>query len=166
MTLEATLTDEVRTVGSQLQCDRCFLYLRFPETGMGRVPFCWRRDDSIPLIYDANWKPEPSSLPEEDPMFAAALQTKPAIFVEDVETAPANVLNRAFERENFGHRALVHAHLVQEQQLWGVLQPCVFGRPRPWSQGDRTFIQQAVERITPLAVAYVKQHQSDREPLE
>jgi hypothetical protein len=47
--LEKTLTASDRpddvynallpVLGEVLQCDRCFLYLRNPETRMGRVPF-------------------------------------------------------------------------------------------------------------------------------
>ncbi|WOD37555.1 GAF domain-containing protein [Nodosilinea sp. E11] len=156
----ALVMEEVLAMlGQQLRCDRVFLYLRSPETHLGRVPFCWRKQRSVPLIYDPDWKPEAPSLATEDPMFAAALQAQPSIFVEDVERASPEVLNREFERETFGHRALVHAHLCSAQTLWGVLQACVFGVPRVWSQGDRQVIDQAVAWLTPLALAYVQAHQ-------
>lgn len=138
-----------------LECDRAFLYLRNPQTKMGRVPYCWCKDASIPEVYDPDWKPEPDSLVREDPMFAAAVRTDPSIFVEDVETASPEVLNVEFERENFGHRALVHAHICHDNQLWGVLQPSVFGRPRVWSDRDRYLISEVVQRIRPIVVAYV-----------
>lgn len=146
----------VTLVGETLRCDRCFLYLRHPATRRGKVPFCWRRQDHIPLVWDADWKPEPDTLAEEDPMFAAALQTAPSIFVEDVETASPDLLNRTFEQENFGHRALIHAHLCQDGQLWGVLQPCVFHHPRTWTDRDRQFIATVETAILPLAIAYVQ----------
>jgi len=88
-------------------------------------------------------------------MFAAALQAKPSIFVEDVETADQSTLNQQFERENFGHRALVHAHLCQHDQLWGILQPCVFEHPRAWSESDQNLIHYLVNRLTPFAIQYV-----------
>jgi len=88
-------------------------------------------------------------------MFAAALQAHPSIFVEDVETADAETLNRQFERENFGHRALIHAHLCDHNQLWGILQPCVFEHPRQWSPTDHALIQDMVGRLTPYAIQYV-----------
>lgn len=143
-------------LGRTLDCDRCFLYLRDPQTAMGRVPYCWRRESQYPEVYDPDWKPEPANLSEDDPMFAAALATTDSIFVEDVETAPPDVLNRDFEQEQFGHRALIHAHLCQSGALWGVLQPCVFGRPHVWTADDRQLIHQIVQHITPLAVAYVQ----------
>ncbi len=123
---------------------------------MGKVDYCWLRNPDIPLVQNIHWKPEPANLPEEDPLFAAALRTEPSIFVEDVETADPKVVNREFERRDFGHRALIHAHLCFENQLWGVLQPCIFGNKRVWSQSDRAVINQVVTKIAPLAVAYVK----------
>lgn len=89
-------------------------------------------------------------------MFAAALRTDPSIFVEDVETASPQILNRQFEQESFGHRALIHAHLCQDNQLWGVLQPCLFGRPRVWTEEERQSIHQIVQAITPNAIAYTQ----------
>ncbi|HEY9606051.1 MAG TPA: GAF domain-containing protein [Allocoleopsis sp.] len=143
-------------LGEVLQCDRCFLYLRNPQTQMGKIVYCWCQSDRVPKLTDPDWKAEPASLPNEDPLFAAALRTEPSIFVEDVETASPEVVSRDFERENFGHRALIHAHLCHEGQLWGILQPCVFEQPRVWTKRDRSIITQLEPKITPLAVAYVK----------
>jgi GAF domain-containing protein len=139
-----------------LECDRCFLYLRNPHNNIGKIAYCWLRSPQYPDVSDSEWKEEPESLPKEDPLFAAALRTEPSIFVEDVETASPEVVNLAFERENFGHRALVHAHLGQDGVLWGILQPCVFGKPRLWNEFDHFVITQVTEKITPLAIAYVK----------
>lgn len=139
-----------------LNCDRCFLYLRNPETKFGKTPFCWCRSEEIPDVTNTQLKQEPATLSQQDPLFAAALRTEPSIFVEDVETASPNVVNRDFEEKNFGHRALIHAHLCQDGQLWGVLQPCVFGQPRRWSESDRTLIEQVIQIITPVAITYVK----------
>jgi GAF domain-containing protein len=150
------LSSLMTPVGKFLQVDRCFLYLRNPQTQLGRVPFCWTRDAGIPTIYDEDWKPEPDSLPDEDPMFAAALKAEPSIFIEDVEATDPEILNVQFEKENFGHRALIHGHLCHDGQLWGVLQPCVFGRSRIWSKDDRAAIERLIQETTPIAVAYFK----------
>lgn len=139
-----------------LQCDRCFLYLRNPQTHTGKTAYCWLRSPQYPDVTDSDWNKEPASLPKEDPLFAAALRTEESIFVEDVETANPEVVNLAFEQKNFGHRALVHSHLCQDDMLWGILQPCVFGKPRVWTEFDRSVIAQVEKKITPLAVAYVK----------
>jgi GAF domain-containing protein len=49
-TPEALFTALMPALGEALECDRCFLYLRDPQTQMGRVPFCWGRDASVPII--------------------------------------------------------------------------------------------------------------------
>lgn len=152
---ESFFEELMPVLGEFLQCDRCFLYLRNPQFSIGRVPFCWVRSPEIPNIYDETWKLEPEALLTEDPMFAAAAQAKPSIFVEDVETASPEVLNRDFERENFGHRALIHAHLCQDGQLWGILQCCIFAQARTWTQRERKAIEEVVDTITPIAVTYV-----------
>jgi len=151
---EALFAALIPAVGLYLECDRCFLYLRHPNTGMGKVPFCWIRHNDIPMIEDEGWKLEPSSLSKCDPMFAAALRTEPSIVIEDVETASPDILNKQFESENFGHRALIHAHICHGGELWGVLQPCIFDRPRQWTQLEQAAIAQLVQAITPSAVAY------------
>ena len=143
-----------------LQCDLCFLYLRNPQTKLGKVDFCWRRSPEFPDIKDSQWKQEPASLSQEDPLFAAALRCDSSVFVEDVETARKDVVNKAFEQQNFGHRALIHAHLCNDGALWGILQPCIFGKPRVWTETDRSIIAQLEAKLTPLAVAYVQANQS------
>jgi hypothetical protein len=70
------------------------------------------------------------------------------------------VLNRDFERRTFGHRALVHAHLVDEaQQLWGILQPCVFGHPRHWTPAERAYLEAALPLLLPVVQAYMSGQQ-------
>ncbi len=151
-----SLNDLMSAIADYLQSDRCFLYLRDPETRLGRVPFCWTRSSDVPVVYDEDWKPEPESLGDDDPMFAAALATKPSIFVEDVTTASPNTLNAQFEKENFGHRALIHGHICYDHQLWGVLQPCMMTQPRRWSDAEKATIAQVIDRITPIVVQYVE----------
>lgn len=153
---DAVFSALLPALGEVLQCDRCFLYLRNPHTKIGKIPYCWRRREQYPDVTDSEWKEEPESLPNKDPLFAAALRTEESIFVEDVETASSEVVNRDFEEKNFGHRALVHAHLCQDGLLWAILQPCVFGQPRVWTEFDRKAIAQIEKKIAPLAVAYVK----------
>ncbi|AII54198.1 GAF domain-containing protein [Hymenobacter sp. APR13] len=147
----AALTQVLELVGQALAADRCFLYVRNPAAGRGRIALCWRRHDAIPNpIHD--WQNDTTDLPQEDPLFRAALAAKASVFVEDVETAPPTVLNRAFEHKTFGHRALIHAHITEHGQLWGILQPCLFGQPRPWTADERA----AIESILPLLVVPIK----------
>jgi GAF domain-containing protein len=84
------------------------------------------------------------------------LRVEDSIFVEDVETASPEVVNVEFERQNFGHRALIHAHVIRDGQLWGILQPCVFDAPRIWSESDRALINLVIEHLTPTVVQYVQ----------
>ncbi|MBD1850453.1 GAF domain-containing protein [Leptolyngbya sp. FACHB-711] len=137
-----------------LNVDRCFLLLRNPDTRIHRV-ICWRRDPNLPDTSTDGWQPE-DEWEKDDPMFAAALATQPSIFIEDIETASPDRLNRDFERQYLGHRALVHAHVCQNQQLWGILQPAVFGHPRMWSKADRETIDRVVEMLIPIVVESVK----------
>ncbi len=145
-------------VGEWLQCDRCFLYVRHPPTKRGKVSHCWRRSAQFPDLKSTAWQQEPRSLPEADPLFRAALQAKPSVFVEDVETADPEVVNREFEQAHFGHRALVHAHLIQNGLLWGILQPCIFGQARIWSALERQIILELEQFMTPFAISYVNQY--------
>ncbi|PLZ43943.1 hypothetical protein CBP21_09570, partial [Fischerella thermalis WC246] len=103
---------------------------RNPQTKLGKIVHWWRRNQQIAEITDTDWRLEPESLPTEDPLFAAALRTDPSVYVEDVETASPEVINKEFEHQNFGHRALIHAHLCQDGQLWGILKPEIFGQKR------------------------------------
>ncbi|OUL21885.1 GAF domain-containing protein [Nostoc sp. T09] len=153
---DAVFTAILPAIGEVLQCDRCFLYLRNPQTKWAKVAYCWRRNEAIPDITDSDWRRDPESLPQEDPLFAAALRNDPSVYIEDIETASPEVVNKEFERQSFGHRALIHAHLCQNHQLWGILQPAVFGKKRVWSEFDRAFVTQLESQLTPLAVAYIK----------
>jgi GAF domain-containing protein len=151
---EALFAALLPTVCEVLQTDRCFLHLRNPYTRMYQN-LCWRRSPDLPDTSTVGWKPE-QPWEQEDPMFAAALRTAPSIFVEDIETASPDVLNVEFERKYLGHRALIHAHIPHDGLLWGILQPCIFDRPRVWSEFDRTVTAQLTEKLAAPVVAYVK----------
>lgn len=152
-----TLDQVVQTVGSSLNADRCFLYVRQPDQARGRTAFCWRKNDQVPdkNTIQPDWQPDTTDLPAEDPLIRAGLAMKPSVYVDDVEMAAPDVLNREFERETFGHRALIHAHIQQDGQLWGILQPCVFGSPRHWTDGEKAQIEAILPRLQPVIRAYV-----------
>lgn len=136
-----------------LNVDRCFLEVRQPIDRRYRI-FCWRRSDRFPDLTTDGWQPE-QPWEREDPLFAAALRTEPSIFIEDIETASPDLLSLDFEHQ-FGHRALVHAHIHQSGTLWGILQPCVFDRPRVWSPFDRALIHSLTDRLLPWVKAYAQ----------
>ena len=153
---DAVFSALLPALGEVLKCDRIFLYLRNPQTKIGKTPFCWRRSSEYPDVTTSDWQKEPESLADEDPLFAAALHTKPSVFVEDVETANPAVVNKDFEHKSFGHRALIHAHLCENDSLWGILQPEIFGQPRTWTEFDYFVIDEVTKRITPLVIDYVQ----------
>lgn len=154
-TPDQTLNGVVKAVGTALGADRCFLYVRQPDRQHGRIAFCWRKDDTIPDVIQPDWQPDTTDLPREDPLIRAGLAMQPSVYVDDVETAGPEVLNQEFERKTFGHRALIHAHIQQDGQLWGILQPCVFMGPRHWTEIEKTHVEAALTRLQPVIEAYV-----------
>ncbi|SOD99556.1 GAF domain-containing protein [Spirosoma fluviale] len=152
-----TLNKVVECVGTALKADRCFLYVRQPDQGLGRTAFCWRKNESIPdkNTIQPNWQPDTDALPAEDPLIRAGLGMKPSVYVDDVNTAGPEVLNRQFEEKTFGHRALIHAHIQRDNKLWGILQPCMFGSPRHWTDEEKTQIEAVLPRLQPVIAAYV-----------
>ncbi len=91
-----------------MKCDRCFLYVRNPQTAQGRITHCYSRSPDFPNLVGANWVEE-GHIAAKDPLMAIAFRIPEAVFVDDVETAGAEVVNLPYEREVFGHRALIHA---------------------------------------------------------
>ena len=156
---DALLGDLVRVLGRALGCDRCVLFLRDPHTRRARATHAWQsRPDYALARTDHGWREEPPSLVDDDPMFAEALRNPAALFIEDVTTADAALVNGPYELENFRHRALVHAPLYHHGLMYGILEPCVMTEPRTWSPADRAIIATVQERIAPVAAAYVAQN--------
>lgn len=156
---EDILLELVTAIAETLQVDRCFLYVRNPQTRFGQAAFCYCRNPKVPDVSSKQWRQERAeNLEAVDPMFAAALNCQPSIYVEDVETADPDIVNRDFEKREFGHRALIHAHLCQDGKLWGILQPCIFNRPRQWTTEDRQVIEMVVDRATPFVKEYVQKN--------
>ena len=152
-----TLQQVVQYVGTALNADRCFLYVRQPDQARGRSAFCWRKNDQVPNknTIQPDWQPDTTDLPAEDPLIRAGLNMQPSVYVDDVETAGPDVLNRQFEQETFGHRSLIHAHIQRDNQLWGILQPSVFGNPRHWTDEEKRQIEAILPRLQPVIAAYV-----------
>ncbi len=145
-------------IANSLEADRCFLYVRDPKTCFGQVASCYCRNSTVPYISTEKWQQESSGLAARDPLFQAALNCQPSIYVEDVETANLKLVNRDFEAEAFGHRALIHAHVCEPGQLWGVLQPSVFNHPRQWTTKDRQVIETVLSQITTIVKQYVQEN--------
>ncbi|WP_400190181.1 GAF domain-containing protein [Hymenobacter sp. B81] len=153
---EALLNEALAALGEQLRVDRVFLYVRDPARGRGRIALAWRRHARVPDPRH-DWQDDTGELPRQDPLFRAALAGQPSVYVPDVEAASPAVLSREFERRTFGHRALVHAHVLDARgQLWGIVQPCVFGQPRAWTAAEQAHIEAQLPRLLPLVQAYVR----------
>lgn len=152
--LDAVFTRLMPALGEVLKCDRCFLYLRDPQRSQGRVTHCWSHKVDADLT-GSSWIEE-ENIAEKDPLMTIAFLTPEAVFVEDIETATPDVVNLEYERESFGHRALIHAPLYFDGLLYGILEPCVFGEPRCWTASDRTVIVQVQEQLSPLVASYIR----------
>lgn len=150
-----TLQEALNRIGPHLRADRCFLYVRDPARGRGRIAFVWRLDEAVPDPRH-DWQDDTGELPKQDPLFRAALSAQPSVYVEDVNKAGPEVLNQEFERRTFGHRALVHAHITEGGQLWGILQPCVFGHPRHWTAAEREYLEAATSLLLPVVQEYMR----------
>lgn len=149
------LSQIIGQLGEILRADRCFLYIRDPATGHGRIAFCWRRDATISDVFQPEWQADTTDLPEQDPLFAAALAGEPPVYVDDVKMADAGVLNREFEERTFGHSALVHAPVREGDTLWGILQPEMFGKPRHWTEQERALIESVLPQLVPIIKDFV-----------
>lgn len=149
---EGLFTALMPALGSVLPCDRCFLYLREPTKGQGTITHCWARDGRAAEWIGADWLEDPDA--PQDPLMTIALRTPVAVFVEDIETAGSDVIDRAYEREKFQHRALVHAPLYHDDALIGILECSMFETPRVWTEGDRQLIAHLQTKLTAPTQAY------------
>jgi GAF domain-containing protein len=148
--------DEMAQLVRALDVDRCFIYLRDPLRRQGRIVACVVRDAAGPDLTSSTAAAEPDDIAAVDPLMGWAFRTSEAVFVDDIETASPEVLDLGYERDGFGHRALVHAPLCDGGLLYGVLEPCVFGRPRTWTPEDREEVADAQRRLGPAAAAFVR----------
>jgi GAF domain-containing protein len=136
------------------RCDRCFLYLRNPQTGQGRITHCWGTSPEWADLSGSDWLEE-GDIASKDPLMAIAFRTAEPVFVEDIETAGPEIINLDYERDVFQHRALIHAPLYHEGLMYGILEPCVFKQPRVWTEGDRRITTEIQAKLSPLAAAYL-----------
>ena len=91
---DAVFTALMPALCEVLQCDRCFLYLRNPQTCVGKITHCWAQDARWQDLTGSDWIEE-TELIEKDPLMAIAFRTPEAVFVEDILTAGSETLNLA-----------------------------------------------------------------------
>ncbi len=153
----ALFTALMPTLCETLSCDRCFLYLRNPKTTQGAITHCYSRSAEFADLTGLTFIEE-GEIAANDPLMALAFRTPEAVFVDDIETVSEAVVNVVYEREAFGHRALIHAPIYHEGQLYGILEPCVFKHSREWTSYDRSIIDLVQQRSAPVAFQYLHQY--------
>lgn len=92
-----------------------------------------------------------------NPLMAIAFRTLEAVFVDDIETAESAAVHLAYERELFKHRALIHAPIYWNGQLYGIGEPCVFQEARAWTEFNQAIIGSVQTRLAPLTFQYLNQ---------
>jgi len=144
--------------GRAIGADRCLLFLYQPVAKLARCTHQWvARPEWAFNRPDAGWAPmDQDQVASDDPMFAMALINPEALYIDDIEKADSALVNAPYEIENFQHRGLVHAPLMENGVLWGILEPCVIAGPRAWTQDDRAITAWVQERLTPLAIRYIR----------
>ena len=158
-TPDEILTRLMPALCEALECDRCVLFPRNPKTTKWAMSHAWQTQPEYGLDGPLHvW-----SLPAEneaalDPMYAQAFESAEVLFIEDIFTAPQNVVNAAFEHENYGNRALAHAPIYQGDDYYGLLEPCTVGRSHVWTTTRRRLVLGVQELIPPVVSAYVAEH--------
>ena len=156
---DTALSQLMKLLGEGLRCERCLLFLREPHSAKTRMTHQWVLSDEHAIKRDERgWVVESPTLPDVDPMYREALTNPAALFIDDIETADPVLVNAAFEREHFGHRALIHVPIHHHGLMYGIIEPCVFSEPRLWSDADRALVAFAQEQCLPATLEYVSQH--------
>ena len=170
-TADSVLTALMPAICQALDCDRCVLFPRNPATGCWAMTHGWQRQPEFALDQPMNdWGLPADDEAELDPMYAQALVSAEALFIDDVRAESPDVVNAAFEEERYGNRALAHApiYLLEHGQClergqcaesyYGLIEPCTVGRPHAWTETRRHLVQRVQELIAPVVAAYVAEH--------
>lgn len=145
-------------IGRALSCHRTLLFLRDPVSWQSACTHGWWDKPQHAFSRDRGWRKQSEELAMKDPMFAEAIVNPTALYIDDIETAGDDLVNVEYERNEFGHRALIHAPLFDGGKCYGILEPCVFDHARVWSNDDRDVTEWLQARMGPLAAAYVAEH--------
>jgi GAF domain-containing protein len=156
--LEALFANLMPVYGKAVCAERSLLFLYEPDRKMARCIAAWQAKPEWAMGRDMNaWEAMPDDLPEQDPMFAEAMVNPEALYIDDVLNAPPEVLNGPYEVEHFRHLALVHAPLLEDGKLWGILEPCTMAAPRAWTDHDKAITAWTQAQLLPLAKRYIAQ---------
>jgi GAF domain-containing protein len=155
---DAKLNALMQTYAEAMDCQRCILYCRQPESGRVTTTHAWWSDDRYAIDWPSwvsdEWVDEgpPNA---EDPLYHAALKDPAPIYIEDVDNDPTGLVNTEFEHRIFYHQAFIHAPVYQDGKFYGILEPSVFGAPRSWSAADREITAWIQAQLGPIVAEYV-----------
>ncbi|KAH7379934.1 hypothetical protein BKA64DRAFT_713972 [Cadophora sp. MPI-SDFR-AT-0126] len=167
---EALLMAFMPVFCDHVKADRMFFQPRNPDTRVCKV-LRWRRSKDVPMpAISGNVQPNQWFVEDkweiEDPLWRAALNLKPSIYIEDLKkAADEGLLNIDFENKYMFHTAFIHAHAhwpplspteseasagVQRRKFYGSVQPAVFDGPRIWGPDIHELVDKCVERLAPV----------------
>ncbi len=149
--LDAVLTLLVR----HLRTDRAFIYMRDPDRRMTAYTHLATTRPGWGRFALNAWSPEPNPDTLTEPMLKSAFHSDQVHYIDDIETAPAGMINRALERSYFGHRALIHAPLHQQARFYGILETAMKDTPRIWSPQTRDLIHWLQPQVARLCSLYL-----------
>ncbi len=158
-TPDEVLTGLMPAICAALACDRCVLFPRNPKTTKWAMSHAWQARPEYALVRPFHvWSLPAENEAELDPMYAQALERAEVLFIEDIFTAPPDVVNAAFEHEHYGNRALAHVPIYEGDDYYGLLEPCTVERPHAWTPARRRLVRRIQHRIAPVVSAYVIEH--------
>jgi len=144
-------------IAELLRCDRCYLYIRDPQLQTYQIPHCYCIHPEIPNLTQTQSDTESFYRRSIDPLFAAAMNGEPHIYIENTEKLFSSSDDCVFWQQNYlEQKALIQAHIFIDGELWGIIQAAQYDRYRPWTKFDRGLISQIVDQIAPLVTVYVK----------
>lgn len=145
----------VQAVVETMGTDRCFVYMRDPRRKMTAYTHGFSRLADWRSFDGGTWGPEADPETISEPMLKKAYRDPTPLFIDDIETAAPETLNRSLERSVFGHRALVHAPIYFRGNFYGILETAVRDSPRVWTSHDRALISWLQPRAARLAAGYL-----------
>ena len=153
---DRVLDDFVGAYARAICADRCVLFLYRPERRLCRRTHAWqaRPDWELPR-FATGWTTLPEDLAEQDPLYAMALENPEAMYIDDIESADPALVDAEYERENYGHRSLIHAPLYDRDVMLGVLEPCTIAAPKVWTAADREITRWSQAALLPVIKAYL-----------
>lgn len=155
MSSDQKLNAMLAVLVAALQTDRAFIYMRDPDRGMTAYTHLATTRPDWGHFALKSWSREPNPDTLNEPMLKSAFRSDKVHFVDDIETAPDGMINRALERSYFGHRALIHAPLHHQTRFYGILETAMKDTPRIWSAQTQDLIHWMQPRVARACSDYL-----------